>query len=225
MVPAHILNIISIMNFFFLFGLVAAQQQGNALSVEHPGWGELLNAGSTFEITWKEAGSVKEVDLILLGGDSQNFTKLYTIASGIEDTGHYRWNIPSDQSSNSAFSILIQDSNDHSTSNYSPYFTILAEGQGYTSSSNQSETVTSRATVPRSTGTISSSLTSMTAVNVTNRTTSSVASHSQRATSSDASGKATTSATSGKTGLASNGANILQVAIAPLCAFAALFLL
>lgn len=118
---------------------------GSALAANNafltPGWGNVVNADSSYTITWTPSSS-GNVNLILLQGGSQNLTTLYTIASNIPNSGSYTWAVPATAKTNTDYSIMIQDSSNHGETNYSPYFTILGVGQGITSSTLSTMTAT-----------------------------------------------------------------------------------
>ncbi|PRT52617.1 hypothetical protein B9G98_00237 [Wickerhamiella sorbophila] len=129
------------MNFLLGLATFASAVLAAPNSIIHPGWGEVINAGNPFNITWTPSSEIASVNLVLREGGkdgADNLTTLYTIASGVTNNGNYEWSVPGKTTTNTDYSIMIVDSADpdnQSTTNYSPYFTVLIEGAGWTKSS------------------------------------------------------------------------------------------
>lgn len=110
-----------------------------------PSWGTVGKTGKSMDITWKPTTSGK-VNLILRGGDSKDLDTLYTIASNVDNTGSYKWDISDKTSTQTSYSIEIQDADNEDSANYSPYFTILDKAhQNDVSSSSSSSSGSSTA--------------------------------------------------------------------------------
>lgn len=99
----------------------------------NPLLGQVVNAGSKFQITWTPSGN-DNVNLVLRKGDSAALNVVSTIATDIPNKGSYEWTVDKSLASGTDYAIEIQDTNNIADSNYSPYFTILTSGQGITSS-------------------------------------------------------------------------------------------
>jgi len=63
--------------------------------IGHPGLGELIPAGKSFEITWTPTDPSDKISLLLLHGPSTNAVPILTIADSIDNTGSFAWSVPS----------------------------------------------------------------------------------------------------------------------------------
>lgn len=109
--------------------------------IKIPGWGNVVNAGNKVQIQWLPT-TRGNVNLVLREGGQQSLKNLLTIADNQPNTGSYVWDAPRDVKTNTDYSIEIQDVTDTSNSNYSPYFTILAVGEGITDTVKEPEPTT-----------------------------------------------------------------------------------
>lgn len=63
----------------------------STISILHPQPGDVWNKGDSYEIQWENSGYVGNVNILLSRNGGNTFT---TIASNIENTGSYTWEIP-----------------------------------------------------------------------------------------------------------------------------------
>ncbi|KAK6441651.1 hypothetical protein LTR95_002132 [Oleoguttula sp. CCFEE 5521] len=105
--------------------LVAAQDSGNssANAFVVPTSGISGTAGQTLNLQWTPTTS-GTVSLILRSGASSDLNKGTTIASNIQNSGSYAFNIPSDVTRGSDYTVEIVDDSDSSIYNFTPYFVI-----------------------------------------------------------------------------------------------------
>ncbi|OQO04212.1 hypothetical protein B0A48_10822 [Cryoendolithus antarcticus] len=105
--------------------LVAAQDSGNssANAFVVPTSGISGTAGQTLNLQWTPTTS-GTVSLILRSGASSDLNKGTTIASNIQNSGSYAFNIPSDVTRGSDYTVEIVDDSDSSVYNFTPYFVI-----------------------------------------------------------------------------------------------------
>ncbi|KAA8915655.1 hypothetical protein TRICI_002167 [Trichomonascus ciferrii] len=99
--------------------------------IKTPGWGNVVNAGNRVQIQWVPT-THGNVNIVLREGSQQNLKTVDTITSNYPNTGTFLWETPRDINTNTDYSIEIQDATDTKNSNFSPYFTILAVGEGIT---------------------------------------------------------------------------------------------
>jgi hypothetical protein len=99
--------------------------------IKTPGWGNVVNAGNRIQIQWVPT-THGNVNIVLREGSQQNLKTVDTITSNYPNTGTFVWETPQDINTNTDYSIEIQDATDTKNSNFSPYFTILAVGEGIT---------------------------------------------------------------------------------------------
>uniref|UniRef100_A0A060TGP9 ARAD1D25036p n=1 Tax=Blastobotrys adeninivorans TaxID=409370 RepID=A0A060TGP9_BLAAD len=128
----------------FALSVLASVAAAASNAIHKPSYGQVVNAGSTFTIEWDATGGDK-VNLVLRDGKSDALKTVGDIAKGVDNTGSYDWEVDSDLDTNTDYSIMIENQSNSSDINYSPYFTVLATGAGYTSSSNSSSVTTSGA--------------------------------------------------------------------------------
>lgn len=101
-------------------------------SIIQPSWGQVFNVGEDAIIRWTPT-TAGPVNLILRRGGASDLAVVSTIAYKAHNSGEYIWSLDSKLKTNTDYSIEIQDANNVQNSNFSPYFTILAIGQGITS--------------------------------------------------------------------------------------------
>jgi len=102
--------------------LVLAQTStgANAFTLD-PGFS--ASAGSPVTLTWGPTTG-GTVTLVLRSGASNNLDAGATIASGIQNTGSYTWQVPASVTRGSDYTIEIIDDQDPTKTNYSAYFVI-----------------------------------------------------------------------------------------------------
>lgn len=161
-----------------------------------PGFGQVVNVGETVTFTWNPTTGGK-VNLILRSGGANDLTVLGPIASGVDNTGSFVWSPDSNLKTNTDYSVEIQDAANTNNVNFSPYFTILALGQGITSSGASSAAPSS--TASSSSGGSSSAPASSTA--------SSSAASSSHASSSGSSSTMKSSSSASSSSAASSAAS------------------
>ncbi|KAK6437198.1 hypothetical protein LTR95_006614 [Oleoguttula sp. CCFEE 5521] len=105
--------------------LVAAQDSGNSSANAFivPTSGISGTAGQTLNLQWTPTTS-GTVSLILRSGASSDLNKGTTIASNIQNSGSYAYNIPSDVTRGSDYTVEIVDDTNSSIYNFTPYFVI-----------------------------------------------------------------------------------------------------
>lgn len=153
-----------------------------------PAFGQVVNVPKTFDITWTPTSS-GNVNLILRKGGANTLSTVQTIASDISNTGSYKWTPSSDLVTDTSYAIEIVDANDSSKNNYSPYFTILAQGENWTSTSGA---LTS--TSPATSSSHSSSSASASSASVSSASSASTHASSATTGSASTSGSASTKA-------------------------------
>nr|OQO19536.1 hypothetical protein B0A51_12134 [Rachicladosporium sp. CCFEE 5018] len=191
--------------------LVAAQDSGNssANAFVVPTSGISGTAGQTLNLQWTPTTS-GTVSLILRSGASSDLNKGTTIASNIQNSGSYAFNIPSDVTRGSDYTVEIVDDSDSSIYNFTPYFVIestntvasstgaLTSGAPTGSVSLSTASATDSATGVTASSTVSGSATSSGAMSTGSTTGSasssgSMSTRASSATSATASGAVLTS--------------------------------
>ncbi|OQO06299.1 hypothetical protein B0A48_08888 [Cryoendolithus antarcticus] len=191
--------------------LVAAQNSGNssANAFVVPTSGISGTAGQTLNLQWTPTTS-GTVSLILRSGASSDLNKGTTIASNIQNSGSYAFNIPSDVTRGSDYTVEIVDDSDSSIYNFTPYFVIestntvasstgaLTSGAPTGSVSLSTASATDSATGVTASSTVSGSATSSGAMSTGSTTGSasssgSMSTRASSATSATASGAVLTS--------------------------------
>ena len=181
---------------------VSADDSASFNPILSPAFGQVINVPKTFDITWTPTSS-GNVNLILRKGGASSLTTVATIASGISNSGSYKWTPSSDLATDTGYAIEIVDANDSSKNNYSPYFTILAQGENWTSTSGALTSTSPATSSSHSASSASASASSASASSASSASASSASSASTHAssattgsasTSGSASTKASTSA-------------------------------
>jgi len=171
---------------------------GGANPITAPLGSEALKSGASTTIKWTPTTG-DTISLILREGkDQNNLGTITTIASNIDNSGSFTWNIPSSLTNAGDYSIQI--TSDRDTSNYSPMFSVDSHVKASSTSSSSSSSPTSSSST-----TSSSSMTTTTSShNSTSTHTGSSTKTSSSATSTDASSSpSATKAASDLTGGAS----------------------
>ena len=70
-----------------------------------------IAAGKSFDLKWKPTTS-GTVSLILRSGSSGNLDKGTPIATGIQNSGSYTWNVPSDAVNGGSYTVEIVSDSD-----------------------------------------------------------------------------------------------------------------
>ncbi|KAF5094113.1 hypothetical protein D0Z03_002184 [Geotrichum reessii] len=109
-----------------------------------PAFGQVVNVGDSITLKWNPTTGGK-VNLVLRRGGANDLVTLGPIASGIDNTGTYTWKPDSALSTNTDYSVEIQDASNINNVNFTPYFTVLATGEGITSSASTGTAATSTA--------------------------------------------------------------------------------
>jgi hypothetical protein len=112
----------------------------------NPAFGQVVNANDNLQVLWTPTPGVGNVNLILRQGYAESLKILYTIVSDTANSGTYTWAVPPTQSTNTDYTIEIQEVANTTNQNFSPYFTILGVGQGITSTSSSSADPTTTGT-------------------------------------------------------------------------------
>lgn len=133
-----------------LLSTAVAIAAGGGDAIITPASGQVINANDKVDITWNPDPTITAINLVLRGGDQSALSTLYTIASTVGNTGTYSWTVPGNTASATDYVIEIQNAANTSEANYSPYFTILAAGQGWTSSSSDISTSADPSSAPAS---------------------------------------------------------------------------
>jgi hypothetical protein len=169
---------------------------GGANPIIAPLGSEALKAGDSTTIKWTPTTG-DTISLILREGkDQDNLGTVSTIATNIDNSGSFTWNIPSSLADAGDYSIQI--TSDRDTSNYSPMFSVDSNVKASSTSSSSSSTTSA------STTTSSSSITTTTSShNSTSTHTGSSTKTSSSATSTDSSSPSATKAATDLTGGAS----------------------
>lgn len=170
-----------------------------------PSNGQVVNVPKAIDITWTPTSS-GNVNLILRKGGSTDLTTVATIATGIANSGTYKWTPSSDLSTFTGYTIQIVDASDSTKSNYSPYFTILAEGENWVTTTSGTVTSTSAASTSASESASSSSASSSESVSTVTTSVSTVITSAVTTSGTSAastSGSTSAASTSGATSAAS----------------------
>ena len=108
-----------------LSALAALVSAAGPNSFQVPPEGYLLHAGQSQTFTWNNLqGST--VTLKLRQGASGNLDDGTVLASGLQNTGSYTWNVPGDIVQGNSYTIEIIDEQDTSVTNYTPTFNVLS---------------------------------------------------------------------------------------------------
>ncbi|KAI8973205.1 hypothetical protein BDF20DRAFT_914687 [Mycotypha africana] len=136
----------------------AAANAGVAVNL--PSLGQVLNAGTTFKITWTvdstTANPSNTIDSIALmkGGSANLETAIVNILSAPIPINppSYDWNIPTNIETNPSYVLALRGNNGATT--YSTYFTIMGAAAGTTNANaTTSSSVSAAATSPTGTTT------------------------------------------------------------------------
>nr|POF26187.1 putative cell wall protein [Quercus suber] len=147
------------------------------------------SAGDPLTLKWTPSTS-GTVTLVLRTGNSANLDQGSVIASNVDNSGSYTWDVPSDTVRGSDYTIEIVSDDDSSATNYWPYFVI---DSSVTVATTTASTVSLGA--PTSSVSLGSVLPSATAV-VSGSSLQSVLSTASLSASATASGSMTTSTSS-----------------------------
>lgn len=109
-----------------------------------PNVGDVLVAGSSFEIKWVSLRG-NSVTLVLIAGPATNLEEVVIIAADIDNTGSYIWNIPADLPPQDDYALRISYDSNPNNYNYSDRFPIVNNG------AKSSSTATSASTPPTTT--------------------------------------------------------------------------
>ncbi|KAF5104631.1 hypothetical protein DV451_000544 [Geotrichum candidum] len=159
-----------------------------------PAFGQVVNVGNSITLKWNPTTSGK-VNLILRKGGANDLVTIGPIASGIDNSGTFTWSPDSDLKTNTDYSVEIQDASNTDNVNFTPYFTVLAIGEGITSSGTETAT-----------GSASTRASSAASTESADASTSAESSGSASATSA-ASSAASSGASSAASSAASSGAS------------------
>ncbi|GAB7342403.1 hypothetical protein MBLNU457_g0617t1 [Dothideomycetes sp. NU457] len=124
--------------------VAAGQATSTANPFNIPSSGLAASAGSPLTLTWKPTTS-GTVSLVLRSGSSNNLNAGTTIASNIQNSGSYTWQVPASVVRGSDYAVEIVDDSNPSETNYTPYFVIDSSNTVASASSMLSSTVTSGA--------------------------------------------------------------------------------
>jgi hypothetical protein len=110
-----------------------------------PGPTDVLQAGSTFVISWNNTDGGSEINLFLKQGDPNNLATVLTIAQSLANGGAVRWSIPASLPAGNNYALEIQEVADTTIINFSNQFTIQGDAN-FTSSAAPSSTAISSST-------------------------------------------------------------------------------
>ncbi|KAF5126823.1 hypothetical protein DV495_003164 [Geotrichum candidum] len=161
-----------------------------------PAFGQVVNVGDSITLKWNPTTSGK-VNLILRKGGSNDLVTIGPIASGIDNSGTYTWSPESNLKTNTDYSVEIQDASNTDNVNFTPYFTVLAIGEGITSS----------ATTETATGSASTKASSAASTESADASTSAESSGSASATSAASSAASSAVSSGASSAAASSGAS------------------
>ncbi len=102
-------------------------QESRYVRVVYPNGGESLTVGSTHRIAWNASVSIRTV-VIQLVNPERNL--IYTIATGVRNTGGYMWRISPTVYPATGYRIKIYDTSSLSTSDMSDRSFSILPGQG-----------------------------------------------------------------------------------------------
>ncbi|KAJ5577834.1 uncharacterized protein N7459_006798 [Penicillium hispanicum] len=202
-------------------GLTAASSTANAFN--NPPGGYSFTAGQATTLKWTPSTS-GTVSLRLQSDEVSTLMSGTAIASDVDNSGSYTWNVPTDLVANQEYTIEIIDDNDASNYNFLPRFTVTgatasassnvasstssAESTTSTASTSTSSasTTTSTSTSTSSTGTTSTPTTLTTAT----RTSSSSSSTASTTSSASSSSSSSSSATASQTAVPTSNAGMIN---------------
>lgn len=146
---------------------VVSAQTPNYDSIDKPGNGEVVLAGTTYTITWTAAANYAgQVTLALIGGQTQGTqVPLYTIGNADNAAGQLAWSVDCAYSGEPFYGLTITNATDSGIFQYSNPFKIVSSDA--CSSSSKSTGPTSSATVTATLSSVSSHSTTVTNDTVT----------------------------------------------------------
>ncbi|KAK6353531.1 hypothetical protein TWF696_005494 [Orbilia brochopaga] len=103
--------------------VAAAAPKLNSNAITAPIAGALLTAGKPYTITWTNVQGPK-VTLSLIDGPSNQLTSIADIATNVDNTGSFTWNVPKDIARSGTYSIRISYSENPAEWNYSDRFNL-----------------------------------------------------------------------------------------------------
>lgn len=107
---------------FLLAPLLALAQMPNPFNVPMGGYSNVA-AGNSLPLSWQPTTG-GTVTLVLRSGDTKNLKAGTVIASNVQNSGSYTWNIPSDITKGFTYTVEIVADGNTSQVNYTPYFPI-----------------------------------------------------------------------------------------------------
>ncbi|KAL4911863.1 Ser-Thr-rich glycosyl-phosphatidyl-inositol-anchored membrane family-domain-containing protein [Aspergillus aurantiobrunneus] len=168
--------------------LVAARD--NAFNI--PNGGYVFTAGEPTTLTW-DPTTQGTVTLKLQSGNAFDSSTGTTIVSGIDNSGSYTWDVPSDIADQTDYTVEIVSDSDPNSSNYLPRFSV--EGAEATPTTESTTTTAETSTTESSSTSTETTLTTTTAETTTTESSSSP-SPTPTITSAESSSATPTSTTS-----------------------------
>ncbi|KAJ5806203.1 Ser-Thr-rich glycosyl-phosphatidyl-inositol-anchored membrane family-domain-containing protein [Penicillium pulvis] len=210
--------------------LVSASSTANPFS--NPSGGYVFTAGDATTLTWDPTTS-GTVSLRLQWGSVTTAESGDAIASDIDNSGSYTWDVPTDLVKGREYTIEILDDSDSSDYNFLPYFTVAgatatasatatstsssasttseATSTSSASSSTTSSTSSSSSSTSTSSTSTKSAATTMSTVTSTSASTKSTASTASSTSSSSSSSSGSASSTASQTSVPTNAAGMTRV--------------
>ncbi|KAJ5088198.1 hypothetical protein N7456_011814 [Penicillium angulare] len=194
--------------------LVSAGSEANAFN--NPKGGYVFTSGDSTTLSWDPTTS-GTVSLRLQWGSVTTPESGDAIASSIDNSGSYTWDVPTDLVKDREYSIEIIDDSDSDDYNFLPYFTVAGATEtasatasatsASSSSASSTEASTSSTSSTSSSSSTSSTSSSSTSSTPTTMTTMSSTSSSSSTSSTSGSSSATPIATTSSSAVASTSAS------------------
>jgi len=98
------------------------------LAITTPNLHDVVRSGEPYTIRWVPSEGIQFVDFVLRSGDPRKLNTDGVIAHNVVNAGAFVWNVPSEIESKE-YTIMIHQSANPDTVNYSPFFNISGSGK------------------------------------------------------------------------------------------------